>query len=691
MADKVQTVKHICNVKVSQLLEGVNILKEEKIIVFKKGDSITACRNRCMHHGGTFARCDDIEESHVLKCRLHGWKLDCQSMQYVNPVGGIKQPMLVVDSSPEMRDPYDLTDPDEMSVFEVTPLAPWLHFPLSTPLPEDPLAPGDFTIRYFSHAAILVRAGGASIFMDPWLTGPAFTRGWWLTHKPPADWLATLSTVNSIYISHNHSDHLNEHTLRELCAVRPDIDIIVPAFDSFSCDSLVTKLGFSAVRRVPFGQWQPLGTLGARFMLLEDFSGRHDSAILVDYKGKVFLNTVDCNNPNNAVLPKVDVLFSQFAGGASGYPVCWPELYPVDHIQHTVDRNRRKLVLQAANIAKAARPTLFVPFAGYFTEAHPGDAAIRAVNVKNSPAEFCQGLMRTCPGLATWLPRPGGIVDMASVTVTAPGNENADMAAVDWQFDHFVAEINSASLRAPSLRTLEGLLTYFKWAGFCGADLLLHVLVVDDEDSSFASVTDAFGIDFSLPLAELRVEALDADQFEFKPAYATAGRTATKATVLPSLPVGTSGGAFASAESNPLSEQEAAADSKRADSDAEETQVSDSKELLQRATQGVKPTGAANGDDTSLDVTDSKVPNGEGGSHAGDAPAGPGARTHNPGGRYLRMRVRSGPFYHVLYHGLSWEELSIGYQCRFYREPDAYNFDFWNHFQNKLPASTPPW
>ena len=50
--------------------------------------------------------------------------------------------------------------------------------------------------------------------------------------------------------------------------------------------------------------------------------------------------------------------------------------------------------------------------------------------------------------------------------------------------------------------------------------------------------------------------------------------------------------------------------------------------------------------------------------------------------KYLRMKVRSDVFRYVLYNGLSWEDLSIGFQARFYREPDNYNFDFWNHFSD---------
>jgi hypothetical protein len=61
----------------------------------------------------------------------------------------------------------------------------------------------------------------------------------------------------------------------------------------------------------------------------------------------------------------------------------------------------------------------------------------------------------------------------------------------------------------------------------------------------------------------------------------------------------------------------------------------------------------------------------------------------SPAARYLRMRVRADVFRHILRWGLPWEEISIGFQARFYREPDVYNFDFWNHFQNELPSTLP--
>lgn len=56
----------------------------------------------------------------------------------------------------------------------------------------------------------------------------------------------------------------------------------------------------------------------------------------------------------------------------------------------------------------------------------------------------------------------------------------------------------------------------------------------------------------------------------------------------------------------------------------------------------------------------------------------------NKNERYLEIRVRDYSFADTLRKRLTWEEISIGFQCRFYREPDVYNFDFWDYFQNRL-------
>ena len=46
------------------------------------------------------------------------------------------------------------------------------------------------------------------------------------------------------------------------------------------------------------------------------------------------------------------------------------------------------------------------------------------------------------------------------------------------------------------------------------------------------------------------------------------------------------------------------------------------------------------------------------------------------------IKVRKNPLWIVVSNALSWEELSIGFQCRIVRRPDVYNSKFWEHFTN---------
>lgn len=63
-------------------------------------------------------------------------------------------------------------------------------------------------VTYLTHACMELQLGGKKMIFDPWLTGPAFARGWWLLHEPPADSMERLCMADLIYISHMHSDHL---------------------------------------------------------------------------------------------------------------------------------------------------------------------------------------------------------------------------------------------------------------------------------------------------------------------------------------------------------------------------------------------------------------------------------------------------------------------------------------------------
>lgn len=52
--------------------------------------------------------------------------------------------------------------------------------------------------------------------------------------------------------------------------------------------------------------------------------------------------------------------------------------------------------------------------------------------------------------------------------------------------------------------------------------------------------------------------------------------------------------------------------------------------------------------------------------------------------RYLRLKLRRYSLAYTLRNGLPWEEFSIGFQARFTRHPNVYNFSFWDYFQNSF-------
>lgn len=536
--------RFITAIQPETLRPGANFFDEEHVIVFKdSGGGLRAIRNRCRHQGGRF-RPDSLHDNR-LTCPRHGWTLDLVSMQYVAPTGGLAQPQLKLEPQAD----------GTLHVFEEIGVSA-----LSGPGEKSTLTTGELTVTFMAHACICIHAGKKLLVTDPWLTGPAFARGWWLAHQPPPDWLDTLAGADAIYISHSHPDHLNGPTLKLLARKNPQVPVYVPDYGNESCAQLVKRAGMTDVRMRAFDQWIDLGD-GARFMIVADGSGRYDSGLFFDYNGHTLLNAVDCADVCAGSPPRADMLFTSFSTGASGYPVCWPEQYAKEEIEKIVAKRRSAKLLTVAELVTAVQPRLVGLIASYFTEAHPADADIKALNKKNTAQEVEHFLnQRFGPAVQVWSPRPGEVLDGCDYSVDRGPVKQPDH--IEYQFSEHLVEIEAAMgfkpLQAPS-----GLEEYFRWAGFKG-NLVLHVL---ETDENYDHVLREFMYDFAAG------RAIDA-----------------------------------------------------------------------------RP-----------------------------------QREH----RYLRMRVRADVFRYVCMTGAPWEDISIGFQARFYREPDVYNYEFWHHFQNCLPAQLP--
>lgn len=488
-----------------------------------------------------------VAGSDLAACPRHGWTLDLSTMVYTNPTGGLRQ----AEHSIEWN--------GDAVVLRAPKQTDWA----ATKREPEELDAGELTIEFWTHACCEIRAGSFSIITDPWLVGPAFSRGWWLAHRPPVGWLERLAAADAIYVSHNHSDHMNEHTLTRLIEEHPAVRFIVPAFESESVVRPLRQMGFTNVEALEFSRWFDLAE-GLRVMILADTAGRDDSALLVDHRGHLILDTVDCSNPNDLDLPSnVDVLLTAFAAGATGFPVCWVEQYGEEEVRRRVAANRRSVLAQAREIVKSTRPRVVVPFAGYFKEAHPADHEISRMNVKNDWPAFERSVLREGEQSQVWHPATCERLDvgrsLARQQLMIETTGDVDRSETD--FEVYTRQIAENAARVPDSDA--ALSAYFEWAGL-QTPLLLHIVEVTED---FATV--------------IRERFVD---------MATLAVTPTRPFV--------------------------------------------------------------------------------------DHP-------------YLRMRVRSDVFRHVMATGVPWEEISIGFQARFYREPDHYNFEFWNHFQNELPDRPP--
>tara|TARA_Y100001973_G_scaffold104998_1_gene176578 strand:+ start:2910 stop:4361 length:1452 start_codon:yes stop_codon:yes gene_type:complete len=477
--------------------------------------------------GGKFIKCAD---SCSVKCIRHNWKLNVEKLEYETPTSMKKEGLMW-----EIKDNF-------LEIYEKGKKG------------QEMLVTKEFRIKFYSHACMEIKWRDYSFFTDPWLVGPAFTKGWWLTSEPPEDWLEKLAKCDGIYFSHNHSDHMNIPTLKQLVKENPFVPIFIPGFESDSCFEILSSIGFKNIRICEFGEEQ--GISGAKFTIYQDTACREDSGILFEYKGHKILNTVDCKNIKKYDICDVDVLLTEFSSGASGYPVCWGEQYDLEEINKMLDRNRRQMYRNVIDTIRHFKPKMYIPFAGYFSEEYWSDNDIKQMNIKNCPKELCEFIENKITGVKTWLPESGKELDIGDFS----SYEYKGNWYVDKSSDYYLKDIKNGE-HIQFYNNKENIQKYFDEVGY-RSDLLLHVIEKDEE---FLFDHNEFFVDFNTG----KVVYYKPEEFK----------------------------------------------------------------------------------------------------------------------RYLRIKVRSDVFRYVLYNRLPWEEFSIGFQARFYREPDNYNFDFWDYFQNSIPKT----
>lgn len=107
-------------------------------------------------------------------------------------------------------------------------------------------------ILWFGHAAFFIRINGATVLLDPVFGKPSFISP--LVEVPSP--IEKLPKIDYILISHDHRDHCNEETLKELSAKFPDAKI----FAGLGMEDLLNAWKSPAARIETAGWYQQFST-----------------------------------------------------------------------------------------------------------------------------------------------------------------------------------------------------------------------------------------------------------------------------------------------------------------------------------------------------------------------------------------------------------------------------------------------
>lgn len=352
----------IVSILISGLKEGINFT--EDFFIKKKNNKIEWVVNRlCDHNSGKLII--KKNDQNYATCPIHNWKLDLEKLEYTNKIVKKKIKFKIRNNSVEIKKTKKILDFKNID--------------------KQNLDDEKVEVRYLSHASVLISYKKIKILTDPWFVGPAFCNGWWLKQYPKFDINKIINDIDYIFISHNHPDHLHIETLKMF---KKETKIITPKFPSNSTRYLIKRLGFKNIYDLSFNNVHSIDNENILFTILKSGDFREDSGIYFQINGKKILLNVDCNNLNVGVLPEnIDLLMSSFAGGASGFPLCFDD-YPDIEKERILIRNKKSLCSMVTRLIKLTKCRYFIPYAGYFAEKADRDEFIFKNNKKNTFQEL---------------------------------------------------------------------------------------------------------------------------------------------------------------------------------------------------------------------------------------------------------------------------------------------------------------
>lgn len=260
---------------------------------------------------------------------------------------------------------------------------------------------------YIGHACMMMESAGTRILMDPWLTDPTYHGTWW--HYPPLEiGVRDLPKIDYLYVSHEHPDHFDPPTLRQL---DKDVHVVIPNFKRKRFRDRLSALGFHHVTEIDFGHEFRCNGSGLTLRLIPPDRPWDDSAILVKDGGTTVLNVNDCHL-DNATLERlgtkndIDLAFLTFTG-ASQYPGCFE--FPLASKIERWKESKVSHVEEFVSWAKLLRTKRAVPAAGNFALLAPDQLFMNTPHYVNTPQEAVDLLRVQAPEIEGLQMNPGDV------------------------------------------------------------------------------------------------------------------------------------------------------------------------------------------------------------------------------------------------------------------------------------------
>jgi Beta-lactamase superfamily domain len=155
-------------------------------------------------------------------------------------------------------------------------------------------------IETFGHAGLLLTDNNEQplLVTDPWITGSAYWRSWWLQNYPHENQIEKLLQVKYVYITHEHPDHFHLPSIRKL-GKKPTY--LFPELPDISMSGFLGSDDSYNLKNMTANQWH---SISENVSILSFPLWNDDSILLIDTPNAFIINLNDAK-PNSKIIAQI--------------------------------------------------------------------------------------------------------------------------------------------------------------------------------------------------------------------------------------------------------------------------------------------------------------------------------------------------------------------------------------------------